>query len=183
MRLVQLAHNQISEVLKPGDIGLDATAGNGHDTLFLAKQVGLSGKVFSIDIQPQAIQNTKILVQKNGLDAVVQLLLGSHCDLLSLVDERAHRQVKASMFNLGYLPGGDHAVITSASHTIQAITQAYELTSAGGIISILCYRGHSGGKGETLSVEELCESKQWFYEKREGSENPTSPVLILIRKN
>ncbi len=96
MRLVQLAHNHISEVVNQGDFCLDATAGNGHDSLFLAQQVGISGKVFSIDIQAQAIQNTKILLQQNGLHAVVQLILGSHGNLLELVDKAAHGQIKAT---------------------------------------------------------------------------------------
>ena len=182
MRLVQLAHNYVSEVVNHGDFCLDATAGNGHDSLFMAQQVGISGKVFSIDIQAHAIQNTKILLQQNGVDAVVQLILGSHSDLLELVDKTAHGHIKASTFNLGYLPGGDHSVITHADNTTQAIYQAYQITALGGIISVLCYRGHTGGTKEAKSVAQLCEHLRWSYEKIEGSENPTSPVLILIRK-
>ena len=182
MRLVQLAHNHVSEVVNQGDFCLDATAGNGHDSLFLAQQVGISGKVFSIDIQAQAIQNTQILLQQNGLDAVVQLILGSHSNLLELVDKSVHGRIKASTFNLGYLPGGDHSVITHADNTTQAIYQAYQLTASGGIISVLCYRGHAGGTKEANSVAELCENRRWSYETTEGSENPNSPVLILIRK-
>ena len=182
MRLVQLAHNHVSEVVNQGDFCLDATAGNGHDSLFLAQQVGISGKVFSIDIQAQAIQNTQILLQQNGLDAVVQLILGSHSNLLELVDKTVHGQIKASTFNLGYLPGGDHSVITQADNTTKAICQAYQITELGGIISVLCYRGHAGGTKEANSVAELCEHSRWSYKKIEGSENPTSPVLILIRK-
>jgi tRNA G37 N-methylase Trm5 len=182
MRLVQLAHNHVSEVVNQGDFCLDATVGNGHDSLFLAQQVGISGKVFSIDIQAQAIQNTQILLQQNGLDAVVQLILGSHSNLLELVDKSVHGQIKASTFNLGYLPGGDHSVITQADNTTQAICQAYQITASGGIISVLCYRGHAGGTKEANSVAELCENRRWSYETIQGSENPTSPVLILIRK-
>jgi len=182
MRLVQLAHNHISEVVNQGDFCLDATAGNGHDSLFLARQAGTTGKVFSIDIQAQAIQNTKILLQQNGLDAVVQLILGSHSNLLELVDKTVHGQIKASTFNLGYLPGGNHSVITSAENTTQAISQTYQITALGGIISVLCYRGHPGGTKEANAVAELCESRQWSCQTKEGSENPTSPVLTLIRK-
>ena len=182
MRLVQLAHIHISEVVNQGDFCLDATAGNGHDSLFLAQQVGISGKVFSIDIQAQAIQNTQKLLQQNGLHAVVQLILGSHRNLLELVDKTAHGQIKASTFNLGYLPGGDHSVITHADNTTHAICQAYQITALGGIISVLCYRGHAGGAREANSVAELCEHRRWSYEKINGSENPTSPVLMLIRK-
>ena len=182
MRLVQLAHNHVSEVVDQGDFCLDATAGNGYDSLFLAQQVGISGKVFSIDIQAQAIQHTKILLQQNGLEPVVQLILGSHSNLLELVDKSVHGQIKASTFNLGYLPGGDHSVITQADNTTQAICQAYQITASGGIISVLCYRGHAGGTKEANSVAELCANRRWSYETIEGSENPNSPVLILIRK-
>ena len=59
--LVNVAHNLIKDVLHPGDIAIDATVGNGHDTLFLVEQVSPSGKVFGFDIQQAAIDSTRAI--------------------------------------------------------------------------------------------------------------------------
>ena len=39
------------QVLRPGDMAVDATAGNGADTLALARMVGPDGVVHGIDVQ------------------------------------------------------------------------------------------------------------------------------------
>lgn len=39
-----------------GDIVVDATMGNGHDTQFLAELVGENGHVYAFDIQESASQ-------------------------------------------------------------------------------------------------------------------------------
>ena len=183
MRLVDLAHSKICEVLKPGDCCIDATAGNGYDSLFLAKQVQPNGTVFCVDIQAEAIQITLDRINQHGLGTTIHGMVGSHCDLSSLVDKKVHGQVKATMFNLGYLPGGDHTVTTTPDNTVRAICESYSMTSPGGMISVLCYRGHMGGIEETDAVLQLCEANHWDTEIEQGSETPTSPLLVLIRKS
>lgn len=98
------------------------------------------------------------------------------------MDKSEHGKVSAIMFNLGYLPGGDHAITTTTEDTIFALNEAYGILRQGGVITALCYRGHSEGTKETKKVFELCKEKKWDVEVVEGSSNPQSPVLILIKK-
>ena len=43
--------------IKPGDLCIDATMGNGHDTLFLSQLAGPSGFVLAFDIQQAALDS------------------------------------------------------------------------------------------------------------------------------
>lgn len=56
LSVVEWTHQFLKNYVSPGDICIDATAGRGMDTLFLCKLVGENGKVFSFDIQAQAIK-------------------------------------------------------------------------------------------------------------------------------
>jgi hypothetical protein len=87
------------------------------------------------------------------------------------------------MYNLGYLPGGDHSIKTNHETTINSLLTTYELMKPSGLISVLCYRGHAGGAKELDRVEKLCSVQKWIFEKFQGSNNPASPVLIVIRKS
>ena len=87
------------------------------------------------------------------------------------------------MFNLGYLPGGDHAIVTKPESTVSAIVQTYRLLRMGGLISVLCYRGHVGGMEESLAVIRLCKIKSWCTQIWSGSQSTISPQLVLIRKS
>ena len=49
----------IREQVQAGDLCIDATAGNGNDTLLLCELVGKEGKVVAFDIQQVAVDNTK----------------------------------------------------------------------------------------------------------------------------
>ncbi len=180
--MVDFAHSKIKCVLNPGDICIDATAGNGHDSLFLAKNIGPNGKVLAIDIQETALAETKNRLKDHGLSHLLETHNGSHTDIANLIIKESKGEVAAVMFNLGYLPGGDHGIVTKLESTTSAIEQAYEATRKGGLISVLCYRGHAGGKEEALAVLQLCEIKQWSTEIFSGNESNISPQLVLIRK-
>lgn len=49
-------------------------------------------------------------------------------------------------FNLGYLPGGDKNLITKVDTTLQALQAASNVLQPGGLISIVAYVGHPGGR-------------------------------------
>lgn len=51
-RPIHLSHDFLAEVIDKEAITLDATMGNGNDTVFLAKS---SKKVYAFDIQEEAI--------------------------------------------------------------------------------------------------------------------------------
>ena len=56
-KLTEMIHEILRPIIKPGDLVVDATLGNGFDTLFLAKAVGPQGKVIGFYIQECAIEN------------------------------------------------------------------------------------------------------------------------------
>ena len=150
--LTEQAQQLLSEKLQTGDYVVDATAGNGHDTLFLAKQVGTEGMVYAFDIQQHAISNTQQLLFENNLPHRVRLFQNSHEHLLKYIPEALHQNISAVMFNLGYLPGSDKNCITTTETTLTALKQSMQLLKPGGLLSIMLYPGHPGGKEEAQAV-------------------------------
>lgn len=148
---VLMAQKFLAEILAPGDVAVDATAGNGHDTLFLARAVGPAGQVYAFDVQPRALENTAALLKQNGLADRVKLICAGHQDLMHYLVE----PVDGFIFNLGYLPGGDHLIITKPVTTVQAVQSALQIIKPGGRISIVVYTGHSGAAAESGALEEL----------------------------
>ena len=155
--LVNTAHDLIRDILRPGDIAIDATVGNGHDTLFLAEQVGPSGRVYGFDIQQAAIDSTREKFRQNELSDCLTLLHASHADMDEKVPADLHGKIRVIMFNLGYLPGGDKSVITLTDSTLAALTAASRILAVNGIITLLAYPGHQGGDLETDQVKIWCE--------------------------
>lgn len=138
-------------MLRAGETAVDATAGNGHDTCFLAERVGPAGRVLAFDIQPAALEATRARLAAAGLLARVVLVLGSHGGLAERVPPGG---VAAVMFNLGYFPGGDHGVITRPAETLRALAAAQGVLRPGGILTVVCYPGHPGGAEEAAAVVE-----------------------------
>lgn len=153
-RLTELAHRLVRSRLRPGDCAVDATAGNGRDTAFLAQTVGPTGRVIAIDIQEVAVQRTNSRLQSTGLKNV-SVVHGDHSDLANFLPPEVRGCVGAIMFNLGYLPGGDHSVITRPGSTIAALRTALKELRSGGIVTVVAYPGHGGGAAEVAAVEEL----------------------------
>lgn len=141
----------VKERLREGDLAIDATAGNGHDTAFLAECVGASGRVIAFDIQPEAILQARMHVTGSGFTDRVEFHQESHT---RIAEHAAPGSVAVVMFNLGYLPGGDHAIVTESSETLIAIDQAAEVLKPGGLLSIVCYPGHAAGNNEAGAVED-----------------------------
>ena len=146
---VKLSHEHMKHHLETGNIVIDATAGRGRDTLFLSELVGDEGHVYAFDIQEEAINSTKSLMEENGKHNYT-LILDSHHNVKKYVDV----PIKAGMFNLGYLPGSDKKVTTMRSTTLPAIQAAIELMDKDAIILIAVYPGHKEGE---LEGEEICE--------------------------
>jgi len=148
-----LAHEVVRSVLKSGDRAIDGTAGNGHDTLFLAQLVGSFGQVWAMDLQPAALASTSRRLQQHGCFQV-QLRLGNHAQLHECLPEEMIGTFGAAMFNLGYLPHQDHRLTTLAATTLPALSAAWTALRPCGILSVVTYRGHPGGEEEALAVEE-----------------------------
>lgn len=150
--LVAQAHAAVMPALAPGAVAVDATAGNGHDTLFLARAVGPQGRVYALDLQAAAIEATRRRLAAAGLGKGVQLVRQGHQHLPEPLPPQAHGRVAAVMFNLGYLPGGDHARVTRPEDTLAALDGAAGLLAESGRITVVAYTGHPGGWEEAEAV-------------------------------
>lgn len=147
------AHRLVAERLASGEPAVDATVGGGADTLFLAKQTGPGGIVFGFDIQLEAIERAKARLEaETGPVARVEWLHRSHAEMRAAVPAEQHGKIAAVMFNLGYLPGGDHRIVTRPETTLAALEAALHLLRPGGIITAVLYSGHAGGKEEADAV-------------------------------
>ncbi len=180
-RLTELAQDVLKPVIKPGDVVIDATAGNGHDTAFLTKRVRFQGKVFAIDRQPEAIVRLTRWLAETPRPRV-KLIQGDHADLTNLIPPEHHGRVAAVMFNLGYLPNGDHAITTSAATTAPAIRQAVELLRPGGMLTVLAYTGHAGGPEEADAVAETLRELGLVIDWEERAADPwtTNPPRLFV---
>lgn len=147
-KATDLAKNFIVSVLKTGDVAIDATMGNGNDTVFLAELVGETGKVYAFDIQERALQQTEIKLSNQQLIHRTELIHSGHENMRQYI----HEEVSVVMFNLGYLPKGDHHIVTKAHTTIEGIKQGLALLKTNGILTLAIYHGHPEGLGEKEAV-------------------------------
>ena len=179
-----LSRDLLEEILRPGDAAVDATAGNGHDTLALCQAVGPAGRVFAFDIQQDALDATRALLAENGvLDGRVRLILDSHANLERHVD----RPVRCVLFNLGWLPTGDHRLTTRTPSTLAAVGAALRLLAPGGALSICCYPGHEEGARELAALRDWAaglDIRQFgnALEARFANQREDSPKLFPIER-
>lgn len=160
IRVTERAQALASEVLDIGDIAIDATAGKGRDTAFLAQTVGPSGWVHSFDIQPEAINSTRNLLEASGLINQVTLHERSHAELTAALPESHRGKISVVLFNLGYLPGSDQKIITQPESTAIALQSALAELKSGGRLICVAYTGHPGGKEESDVVHKFAESAE-----------------------
>ena len=176
------SHQYIERFVEDGDIVIDATAGNGNDIVFLAKLVGQTGQVFSFDVQKIALDRTREKLINLGLADRVELINDGHEN----IDKYIKNNVKAVMFNLGYLPSGDHKMGTKAETTISAIEKSLNSLVKKGIISIVVYHGGDSGFEEKIQVLEYLEKldpKKYSVMKTEFINQPNCPpILVCIEK-
>jgi len=146
-----VSHRFVKQHLPKGGTAIDATAGNGGDTLMLCETVGAEGKVLALDIQPQAVENTRKLLEEKGWSGIGQVVLDSHANL----DQYALAEsADCVMFNFGWLPGGDHNVFTRKESSLTAIEKALTCLKPGGIMSLCIYYGRNNGYEERDAILE-----------------------------
>ena len=157
--ILTFAHTLLESALKPGDIAIDCTMGNGNDTVFLAKLTGESGHVFAFDIQESAVENTRKRLEQDGISPdQVSLIRDSHANLVDYVPAAAFTRVRAAIFNLGYLPGGDKHIYTMPHTTIAGIEALLSILASGGVVVLVVYPGHDAGQKEASDVLDYCEN-------------------------
>ena len=184
--LVKLAHNLVKEHVKSGDIAVDATVGNGHDTAFLLDLVAPDGMVYGFDIQQTAIDRVRDRLQAHYSFDCLVLFQGDHAKIANYLPPECSGNIKAVMFNLGYLPGGDKTVITRTESTLSALSSATDLLSIEGIITVVAYPGHQYGDTETENVRDWClnlDPIRFHVNLYETSpENRSAPKLYSVKK-
>ncbi len=179
-RPTALAQEILKPLIRPGDLVIDATAGNGHDTVFLAECVGPEGKVLAFDVQEAALDSARSRV---GEAMRVEFFHESHAQM---GDHAAAGSVAVVMFNLGYLPGENHELTTESAGTLAALEAATRLLKPGGVLSVICYPGHPAGAAEAVAVENWMTARAasgWRVAKYGsiGTRRP-APFLVLAGK-
>ncbi len=179
VHLVQLL---VSESVREGGTVIDATAGNGNDTLFLARLVGSNGHIYAFDIQKNALATTRSLLEEASAAERVTLINASHEDM----DKFVSGPVDAVIFNLGYLPGGNHTLVTNADTTVGALKSSLCLLRPGGRIGLVIYTGHPGGREEYETVQKFAsalDGKRYRTIKISFLNRAAhAPVVIVIEK-
>lgn len=146
--ILLFAHNLLAKHIAPGDTVLDGTAGNGHDTLFLAQCVGQGGRVFALDIQPAALAATRTRVAAAGLSDVLELIEDSHANVADYVLP----PISAAVFNFGYLPHGDKTITTQPETSVAAVSASLDLLKTNGVLVAVIYAGHETGAREKAAL-------------------------------
>lgn len=184
--ILPFARLLLEKAISAGDIAIDCTVGNGNDTVFLAKIVGDSGRVFGFDIQNLAIEKTSVKLTEHGISEQVSLNLNGHENVKSIVPSELHGKVKGAIFNLGYLPGGDKEIITVPETTIHAVHDLLEILAPEGIIVIVVYYGHPKGAIERDALSEYVKNipQEIAHVLEYRFMNPTNnpPFIIAIEK-
>ncbi|CDE44789.1 putative uncharacterized protein [Clostridium sp. CAG:411] len=178
----EIVHEAIKPHVTEGGLCIDATAGNGNDTLYLAKLVGVEGQVIAFDIQEDAVANTEKRLQEQDMSERAKVVLDSHVNMASYAKENT---VDCIVFNLGYLPGGDHKMATQANSSIEAMNVALKLLKKKGLLSVTIYSGGDSGfeeKDAVLSWLRQLDQRKYLvlvteYYNRQN--NPPIPVRII----
>ncbi|GFK23358.1 tRNA (mnm(5)s(2)U34)-methyltransferase [Tetragenococcus halophilus] len=153
---LQFSHTLLKEILTDYDHVVDATMGNGNDTLFLAQTVQPNGKVYAFDVQKQALLKTQQRLVDNKLMEHTELIQDGHEHIENYLTE--DEAIKAAIFNLGYLPKSDKTLTTLPATTRKALDILLKHLSDKGRIVIVSYYGHAGGKEELTMVDHYCQN-------------------------
>lgn len=175
--------NFLKQQVQPGDLCIDATMGNGNDTLLLCQLAAPGGHCLAFDIQPEALTHTQVLLSAHDIpECSYTLLLETHEKMASHAEPET---VSAIVFNLGYLPSGDHALSTKAASTLRALEQSLSLLKKGGLLAVCIYSGGDSGFEERDAVlaylKELDPRKYLVIvsEYYNRPKNPPIPVLVV----
>ncbi|MBA3815323.1 MAG: class I SAM-dependent methyltransferase [Parachlamydiaceae bacterium] len=187
---LDLAHAYWKKSLEKGDIAIDATCGNGYDTLELAhlifdKKKQQTGQLAALDRQMDAIEATRARLKEVFAEDVMQYIhLSKQCHS-SFPDYFEMESVALIVYNLGYLPGGNKSLTTMSSTTIQSLEAALPLITPGGCISITCYPGHEEGKNEENMIKKFAAAlspRQWSSCHHTWLNRNQAPSLLILQK-
>ncbi|GGM36911.1 rRNA methyltransferase [Paraliobacillus quinghaiensis] len=184
-RVLEYAHVLMQTAIQPGETAVDATCGNGNDTLILSQSAGNKGHVYAFDIQTQAIEKTKEKLAAASCTNV-NMIHDSHENVDHYLPEDLKGKLAGAIFNLGYLPGSDKQVITTPDHTITAIDKLAQYLKPEGIIVCVVYYGHEGGSNEKNALlNHLADYDQKYYQILQYgfiNQKNNPPFILAIEK-
>lgn len=181
-QVTEWCHRMVERHIAPGDLCVDATMGNGKDTRFLCEKVGPNGKVLAFDIQQKALEQTEKCLKEAPGFRNYELYLESHERIGQYAKEGS---VSCILFNLGYLPGGDHRLATKADSTIRAMESGLRLLKKGGVLCVCIYSGKDSGFAErdaVLNWLKNLDSRHYLAlvtEYYNRPQNPPIPALVV----
>ena len=177
---LDISRQIIASHIHEGDICIDATAGRGNDTLFMAELAGETGQVIAFDIQEDAVNSTRRLLEEHGLSHRAKVLREGHQNMKNYAEPGS---VSCITFNLGWLPMGDHSIHTNPDTSIEALSQSLELLKKGGLISLIIYYGRDTGFDEKNAVLEYIrtiDSRKYTVITAEFSNRPNCPPIPVF---
>lgn len=178
LRATEIAHLLMRQSVNPGDWVVDATVGNGHDTLLLAKRVGPTGRVIGFDVQ-----ETALAAAAERIDGMPQVTLihAGHENLAEHLPVDGRERLAAAMFNLGYLPGASKEIVTRSETTLAALKQILTHLKMHGLVTLVLYPGHPGGGEEAEAVRSYAQQlPQAFAVTQHARINTLRPAPELI---
>jgi 16S rRNA C1402 N4-methylase RsmH len=179
-RILPFTKYLLEKTIAEGDVVVDATCGNGNDTVFLSHLVASNGRVFAFDVQKEAIDRADQRLKEARIENV-NLILDGHENVRKYIDA----EISAAIFNLGYLPGGDKRVTTNGDTTWKAVVDLLSLLSVGGIIILVIYHGHEEGKVERDWIEKQVQTLDAGVTsvlRYEFLNKSNAPYIIAIEK-
>lgn len=180
-QITEYCHHFLREYIHEGDHCIDATCGKGCDTEFLCRSVGKTGRVYGFDIQREAVEQTRIRLERAGCADQAVMICDGHEKMADYVKDQA----AVIMFNFGYLPGGDHSVATRSRTSLKAVQEGLGLLKTGGVMSLCIYSGGDTGyeeKNTLLAYLKGLDTKYWlvivhsYYNRRN---DPPLPVFVI----
>ncbi|MEC9484471.1 MAG: class I SAM-dependent methyltransferase [Candidatus Izemoplasma sp.] len=175
--IIDYAHTLAKKHIQKDSVVVDATCGNGHDTVFLAN---LTDTLYAFDIQQDAIKNTLNRLNQNAIGHVT-LIHDSHIN----ISQHVSQKIDFVMFNLGYLPGGDKSITTKSDSTVQAIKNLFPKLNSKGLIVLVVYVGHTAGEIESHAlIHDLkrLSKLEYFVTMHRLINHETAPYVISIKK-
>ena len=176
-----IIHDFLRRNVKAGAFCIDATAGRGRDAALLCRLAGEQGRVLAFDIQQEALQQTRELLDSEGLRA--ELILDSHANMAQYADNGS---VDCVVFNFGRLPGGDPKIMTTAESSIAAVSVGLELLAPGGVMALAIYYGGENGYAERdalLAYLKQIDQRRFSVLRCDWSNRSgDSPIAVLIWK-
>lgn len=169
--VVKLSHQILDRLTNSNDIIIDATLGNGYDSLYLSNLVS---HIYSFDIQKQALDNSEKTLQNVGN---VSMILDSHLNYQNYV-----KNYHGVIFNLGYLPTGNKSVTTTSKTTISTLEKMIQDNLARFILLVV-YPGHDEGYIESHDLQKYLENiSNYNVNYNFLSDDDKKAYIILLTK-